>query len=160
MMDNIRRGCVTFGEVAWIHQNQQIQQEEGLSDFQDNATIGLGTDKNGVLRRKSCYQWKFLLFTYVRLKVTCTFFVCFLPSHPEMQIWREKIESCGVSRSWLIFSVMVDRLRSSFHLLAFSHASVSLCIWTRHFSICECEAYCHMCNPTAGNKHSIDVATV
>ena len=32
MMDNTGRGCVTFGEVAWIQQNQQIQQEVGLSD--------------------------------------------------------------------------------------------------------------------------------
>ena len=105
MMDNTRRGCVTFGEVAWI---QQIQQEEGLSEFQDNATIGLGTDKNGVLRRKSCYQWKFLFFTYLRLKVTCTFFVCFCPVTQKCRFGGKKLnhvvsrEADWNSQWWLI----------------------------------------------------------
>ena len=49
MMIKTRRGCVTFGEVAWIQENQQKVWTHWRTDWQDSSMIRLCSDKNAMI---------------------------------------------------------------------------------------------------------------
>ena len=117
-MDNTRRVCVTFGEVAWI---QQIQHEDGLSDFQDDATIVLRSDENEMKCAESLASKKFFAFYLCASQSHMHVFFIICPINQKCRFWGKTLPKAQRTRGLSSYY----RISIKHQLQNFNHSSAS-----------------------------------